>query len=156
MLQKEERYFFLCKNLCGFKGKNHSSIQIVCKKSNTFNKFQTTPKRYKNVTTEAHANNGVINSLVVMGCQGNSSVNNGSNLVNQANVIIKSNTSSSQHYSGSTSSVTASPSSPQHSHSTEGSDHQSALEICEESDRYASHIVTLNHNFSFYLKYLRL
>ena len=83
-----------------------------------------------------------------MGCQGSSSVNNGSNLVNQANVIIKSNTSSSQHYSGSTSSVTASPSSPPHSHSTEGGDHQSALEICEESDRYASHIFTLNHNFS--------
>ena len=86
-----------------------------------------------------------------MGCQGNSSVNNRSNLVNQANVIIKSNTSSSQHYSGSTSSVTASPSSPPHSHSTEGGDHQSALEICEESDRYASHIFTLNHNFSSFL-----
>jgi hypothetical protein len=108
---------------------------------------KTTPKRYKNVTTEAHANNGVINSLVVMGCQGNSSVNNGSNIINQGNVIIKSNTSSSQHYSGSTSSVTASPSSPPHSHSTEGGDHQSALEICEESDRYVSHIVPLNHNF---------
>ena len=116
---------------------------------NTFDIFQTTPKRYKNVTTEAHANNGVINSLVVMGCQSNSSVNNGSNMINQGNGIIKSNTSSSQHYSGSTSSVTASPSSPPHSHSTEGGDHQSALEICEESDRYASHIVTLITTFYF-------
>ena len=47
----------------------------------------------------------------------------------------KGSSSSIHHYSGSTSSVTASPSSPPHSHSTEGGDHQSALEICEESDR---------------------
>lgn len=39
------------------------------------------------------------------------------------------------HYSGSTSSLTASPSSPPHSHSTEGSTEITALEICEDSDR---------------------
>lgn len=37
------------------------------------------------------------------------------------------------HYSGSTSSVTASPASPDHSHSTEGGD--GSLEICEDIDR---------------------
>ena len=42
-----------------------------------------------------------------------------------------------QHYSGSTSSLTASPSSPPHSHSTEGGD--ITLEICEDSDRYIHH-----------------
>ena len=51
------------------------------------------------------------------------------------NFNVKGSLSSIHHYSGSTSSVTASPSSPPHSHSTEGGDHQSALEICEESDR---------------------
>lgn len=38
------------------------------------------------------------------------------------------------HYSGSTSSVTASPASPPHSHSTEGGD-AGSLEICEDMDR---------------------
>ena len=51
------------------------------------------------------------------------------------NFNVKGSSLAVHHYSGSTSSVTASPSSPPHSHSTEGGDHQSALEICEESDR---------------------
>jgi hypothetical protein len=93
---------------------------------------KTTPKRYKNITTDASSNNSATNSVVVVGGQGNYSMNNTNNLSQQTNLTVKG---VSHHYSGSTSSVTAAPSSPPNSHSTEGGDHQSALEICEESDR---------------------
>ena len=94
--------------------------------------FQTTPKRYKNVTTDTPSNISANHNVVLVGSQSNYTGNNGNTLIQQTNPNIKG---SSHYYSGSTSSVTASPSSPPHSHSTEGGDHQSALEICEESDR---------------------
>jgi hypothetical protein len=103
---------------------------------------KTTPKRYKNITNAAESstnNFDEINSkIVVVGSPGSYLTHStGHNLGHgqTTNFNVKGSSLAVHHYSGSTSSVTASPSSPPHSHSTEGGDHQSALEICEESDR---------------------